>query len=373
MQQRSPHQPTNHASSVANDGLLHLAPNLIIEPDVILSNGNGIFGAGVQGSGKTTVLKRLLEQIARKAQIPIVVFDREEDMLATVDLFPRGVIGTYQNCPTARDIYEQGLQVVYSLSTWPNRDMAGIMIAQLVNQLMHEAEMTPPQLRVPCLIGLDEASFWLPQKRGNALDEDTYAALYDAFDAVVTRGRKRGLVSALFTKSFSQINKDVLSPGTYILMRQNIHTERARYLDYILPIGEFAYFNARQKQQRIGDLKKGEAIVRLATGEQVVTRFYPCESKHISHTPRTQAALKRYGALSTIDSSFGMWLPEDEMVQQTDQLEAPTTKKSSGAERVRALLAQDSTLRPAQLARLAECDPSTASRERNKFLASQQQ
>src|SRR5436190_9210158 len=96
-----------HLSSPAipsedNDSMI-LADNLRIHPDVLIGNGNGIFGSGVQGSGKTGILVRILEQ-ASLFHVPMVVFDREGDILPAVERFPRGVIGTYENCPMGKDI-----------------------------------------------------------------------------------------------------------------------------------------------------------------------------------------------------------------------------------------------------------------------------
>ena len=59
--------------------LLVLGDNLHIHPDVLIGNGNGIFCSGVQGSGKTSILVRILEQ-ASLFHVPMVIFDREGDI-----------------------------------------------------------------------------------------------------------------------------------------------------------------------------------------------------------------------------------------------------------------------------------------------------
>jgi type IV secretory pathway VirB4 component len=74
-----------------------LADNLRVHPDVLIGNGNGVFGSGVQGSGKTSILVRILEQAAQ-FHVPMVIFDREGDILPAAERFPRGVIGTHDNC-----------------------------------------------------------------------------------------------------------------------------------------------------------------------------------------------------------------------------------------------------------------------------------
>jgi hypothetical protein len=391
-----------HTSPVDSTQLI-LADDCRIHPDLLIGNGNGIFGAGAQNSGKSVTLKLLLEQLAQKANIPLTVFDKEEDLLATADLFPRGFVARYNNCPTAKDIYGAGLQVVFDLTSWPNTDIAGQMIARMVNSLMREAELTAPQWRVPLVVGMDEASYWLPQERGKSLDEDTYKHLKDAFEAVASRGRKRGLVPFLFTQKFSTVNKDVLSPGTYILMRQATHTEQSRYLDYILPLDEFKYFNERQKKNRISDLRSGEAIVRFADGSQRVIQFHHCQSPHVAHTPKTQVALARYaGVTFNRDMRYGSYIEDEAMevssdeparTPDTDQLQplppvasapeqprkpkAPRTHKlpeNSVAEpRVRAALAANPNISDKDLALQAKCSFVHAKLWKERIAAEQQQ
>lgn len=124
-QLQSLHSITLNAS-ISDRNVLVLADNLRVHPDVLIGNGNGIFCSGVQGSGKTGILVRILEQ-ASQFHVPMIIFDREGDILPAVGRFPRGVVGTYQNCPTAKDVVKGGLQVIYDLSTWPTMDERGVL------------------------------------------------------------------------------------------------------------------------------------------------------------------------------------------------------------------------------------------------------
>jgi len=306
------------AAPISNPDVMILADNLRVHPDVLIGNGNGIFGSGVQGSGKTGIMVRILEQ-ASLFHVPMMVFDREGDILPAVAQFPRGVLGTYDNCPSARDIVKNGLQVVYDLSTWETMDDRGEFISYMVNALYKVVDGLPVSHRTPCLIGLDEASLFLPQKRGEAFSVDVYKAMADSFHNVATTGRKRGLTPVLFTQKISEISKMVLSPGTYIMQRQLVHTDLKRYLDYIERTDIFQYMTDRQICQFVSSLQPGRAIVKLADGQQQICQFYPRESVHLSHTPTTQAALNRYGRLSFKPARFGAYLAEDEIVEPVTQ------------------------------------------------------
>ena len=315
-------------SSPVDRDVMVLADNLRVHPDVLIGNGNGIFGSGVQGSGKTGILVRILEQ-ASQFHIPMVVFDREGDILPAIERFKKGVMGTSSNCPTAKDVVRSGLQVVYDLSTWQSMDDKGQFIAHMVNSLYKVVDGLPVSHRTPCLIGLDEAALFLPQRRGEVFSTDTYKSMADAFHNVATTGRKRGLTPVLFTQKISEINKLVLSPGTYVMGRQTVHTDLKRYMDYIERTDIFSYMTERQICQFVSTLTPGRAIVKLANGEQHICQFYERESVHISHTPTTQAALNRYANLSFKPARFGAYISDEQ--EQADEPEPVSAMEQTSA------------------------------------------
>ena len=52
------------SASISSPDVMVLADNLRIHPDVLVGNGNGVFISGVQGTGKTGILCRILEQVS---------------------------------------------------------------------------------------------------------------------------------------------------------------------------------------------------------------------------------------------------------------------------------------------------------------------
>ena len=360
-------------ASISDNNVLVLADNLRVHPDVIIGNGNGVFGSGVQGSGKTGILVRILEQAAN-FHVPMVIFDREGDILPAVERFPRGIVGTYQNCPSARDVVKNGLQVIYDLSTWQSMDDRGNFIASTVNALYKVVDGLPVSHRTPCLIALDEAALFLPQRRGEIFSEDVTRTMINAFHNVATTGRKRGLTPVLFTQKISEINKLVLSPGTYIMGRQTVHTDLKRYLDYIEREDILSYMTDRQICQFISSLTPGRAIVKLANGEQQICQFYPRESVHLSHTPTTQAALNRYAGLSYKPASFGAYLPdEDEEIEESSKparqkKQENPAKPMSQAEQVRRMLGENPALTVPEIVKTTGFLQSTVWRARQDFL-----
>lgn len=318
-------------SSIApsDASVMLLGDGLHIHPDVLFSSGGSILGCGVQGSGKTSIMVRILEQAAR-FHIPMCVWDLEGDLISSVGEMPRGVIGSRTDCPSARDIVKLGLQCVFDLSTWGiSMDVKGDFVSRMVNTLYNVVDALPPSQRTPIILGLDECALWLPQRRGEVFSAEIYKALAESWHLVATTGRKRGLVPVLFAQKISEVNKMVLSPGTTILGRQTVHVDQKRYLDYVerRDGDAFCYMTDRQLCQYFSSLQPGTAIVKLANGEQRVVKFYQRASQHISHTPTTQAALNRYANLSFKPARFGAYIGDDEQ----EQVNEPSAMEQTSA------------------------------------------
>ncbi len=115
--------------------------------------------------------------------------------------------------------------------------------------------------------------------------------------------------------------------------------------------------------QRIGDLGRGEAIVRLATGEQKLVQFHHCQSEHVSHSPTAQAAINRYASMSfTPDASYGAYIEDEEMeVEQAPTQPVVVPYQPTVREQIAALVASEPELRKCEIAKRLGCHPSTVS------------
>lgn len=355
--------------------LMQLAPTLEIDVDTIV--GEGIVGFGIKGSGKTNAAVLFAEQFG-KFHIPMAVFDLEGDWLSMAKVLPRGFVATVENFPTGADILERGLQVVYDLSTWPNDELAASAMVAVVSQLMRYTSGQPAQERVPCLVFLDEAAYWLPQGKTDAFGEVTQRALLDTFHQLAARGRKRGLIPCLFTQRISEINKKVISQaGVRVLMRATQDNDLDRYLSYI----QRGDLSPQQVKSRIQSFKTGQAIITLPGGAQKNVRFNQRQSEHVSHTPKVQAALNKYAnmpvparlkfsACPIEDGAVSETLPPQQIPDSRASLKTealPPQQKQTAADRVRAILKEQPDLRVTELAKLAQCDPSIASKTRKAY------
>ena len=333
MQNRQLHSLHSIPAPAPDNDVLNLGDNLKVEPDVLL--GSGIFGSGMPGSGKTSTFVLLLEEMSRFS-IPLCTFDIENDIASAATIFPRGFVGTATNCPTAKDIIKGGLQVVFDLSTWSDMEARASFIARMAQSLFAYTDSLPFNHRCPVLIALDEAQMWLPQRRGDLCTPDAYKALNEAFHTIATRGRKRGLVPVLFCQKISEIAKNVLSPGSFFLLRQTVSTDQKRYLDLIERNDTFAFMSEKQIMQYIGSLPPGKAIVKLSN-EQRIVNLTQRTSQHLSETPRAIAAINRYSSIGfSPDMSFGADTDDEEDLPPAATVDLDA--KLSGVKRVQQLL-----------------------------------
>lgn len=263
-----------------------LSPTFQPDIDTVLSEGIACYG--IKGSGKTNVAALLAEQVGRY-HVPMVIFDLENEYSSLLNVLPHSILADMHRMPSGYDILEKGLQVIIHLRSWDNDQAAAYAMCQLISELRIAAANQPPQERVPCLLILDEAQYWLPQGKVSYLDKEITAMLRDEWMGISTRGRKLGLTPAYFTQRISEINKGVVSQaGIQVLMRQTLDRDIHRYFEYL------SACNSARTRGRIRAFKRGEAMVCFPDGTQLHTTFAQRASKHVSNAPRVQAALSKF-------------------------------------------------------------------------------
>src|SRR5215471_6619105 len=334
----SDHSVTSTELQACDPGkTLHLAPTF--EPDIDLLISEGVIVFGTKGSGKSNLVALIAEQLARFF-LPQIIFDTEREYQSLINVLPRGIIASAQRCPSGYDVIHKGLQVIVDVQSWDTDEAAGLAMCQLIHELFTAASSVAPQDRVPCVIHLDEAAYWLPQEGASYLSKETRKALTDAFHKLASRGRKQGLTPFLYTQSISEVDKSVIrQAGVKVLMRQTLDVDLNRYCQFIQ--------GATAKTKRIIQAyPKGKAIVILPDGSQHRVQFNERQTEHVSHTPRAQAALKKFAqapldvdAITTVDLS--------EPVARESSKPAPrATVKESSKPAPRATVKETSKLAP---------------------------
>jgi len=196
--------------------------------------GKGVIASAVQGSGKSQLLGRLIEQAA-KCGVPMVVCDHKGEYAPVTEL--SFVNGLRAGSPELRDRVTENCQ--YFELTVENADqfVATVMmyryqaiidlpsygdnwlaraeiVAEVGQALMRYAakQRKYGALLLPCLVALDEAQLYLPQNVNLLPPEakkntEVLDSLNNAYFSLVSNGRSNGYTVVFATQSLTYIAK----------------------------------------------------------------------------------------------------------------------------------------------------------------------
>jgi hypothetical protein len=233
---------------------------------------------GNSGSGKSHLLRRLLEQSAQWVQQTIV--DPEGDFVTLAERFGHLVID-------AEDHTERGLQVagerarIHRVSTVLN--LEGL---DAENQMRRAAAFLGGLFEVardhwyPVLVVVDEAQLFAPAVAGEVSDEARKLSL-GAMTNLMCRGRKRGLAGVIATQRLAKLAKNVAAEASNFLMgRTFLDIDMARAADLL--------GMERRQAEAFRDLERGQfmALGPALSRRPLGLRIGPTETQPRSATPR---------------------------------------------------------------------------------------
>ncbi len=203
---------------------------------------------GNSGSGKSHLLRRLLEQSAPWVQQTII--DPEGDFVTLADNFGHVVID-------AEDHTERALQVagerarIHRVSTVLN--LEGL---DAENQMRRAAAFLGGIFEVardhwyPMLVVVDEAQLFAPAVAGEVTDEARKLSL-GAMTNLMCRGRKRGLAGVIATQRLAKLAKNVAAEASNFFMgRTFLDIDMARAADLL--------GMERRQAEAFRDLERGQ-------------------------------------------------------------------------------------------------------------------
>src|SRR5882762_3990616 len=233
---------------------------------------------GSSGSGKSHLLRRLLEQSAPWVQQTII--DPEGDFVALADRFGHLLID-------AEDHTERGLQVagerarIHRISTVLN--LEGL---DAENQMRRAAAFLNGLFEVgrdhwyPMLVVVDEAQLFAPAVAGEVSDEARKLSL-GAMTNLMCRGRKRGLAGIIATQRLAKLAKNVAAEAANFLMgRTFLDIDMARAADLL--------GMERRQADAFRDLARGQfmALGPALSRRPLGLRIGPTETQPRNATPR---------------------------------------------------------------------------------------
>ena len=205
---------------------------------------------GNSGSGKSHLLRRLLEESAPMVQQ--VVIDPEGDFVTLADAYGHVVIdaGDYNEreiVKMAMRIREHRASVVLSLESLELE--AQMKCAATFLSTLFDA---PRDHWYPALVVVDEAQMFAPVSAGDVSDEARRLSLA-AMTNLMCRGRKRGLAGVIATQRLAKLAKNVAAEASNFLMgRTFLDIDMARAADLL--------GMERRQAEQIRDLERGRFL-----------------------------------------------------------------------------------------------------------------
>ena len=214
---------------------------------------------GNSGSGKSHLLRRMLEESARMVQQ--VVIDPEGDFVTLADLFGHVVIDGAAHdgrgiAALAAKVRQRRASVVLALD---GLELEAQMrcAAQFIAALFD----APREHWFPALVAVDEAQIFAPAAAGDVSDEIRRLSLA-AMTNLMCRGRKRGLAGVIATQRLAKLAKNVAAEASNFLMgRTFLDIDMARAADLL--------GMERRQAEQIRDLARGQF---LALGPAITRR-----------------------------------------------------------------------------------------------------
>jgi hypothetical protein len=235
---------------------------------------------GNSGSGKSHLLRRLLERSA--GQVQQVVIDPEGDFVTLAERYGHVVVSgdAYSERELARiatRIREHRASVVLSLE---HLDSEGQMrcAANFLNALFEVGR----EHWYPALVVVDEAQLFAPAVGGETSEEVRRASL-GAMTNLMCRGRKRGLAGIIATQRLAKLAKNVAAEASNFLMgRTFLDIDMARAADLL--------GMERRQAEEIRDLERGTflALGPALSRRPIAVRIGTVETGGTGSTPRLQ-------------------------------------------------------------------------------------
>lgn len=205
---------------------------------------------GNSGSGKSHLLRRLLEECAGLVQQ--VVIDPEGDFVTLADHFGHVVIDASAYSPReiealAARVRQHRASVVLSLEELEVE--AQIRCAALFLTALFDA---PREHWYPALVVVDEAQMFAPAAAGEMNDETRRLTLA-AMTNLMCRGRKRGLAGIVATQRLAKLAKNVAAEASNFLMGRT-------FLDIDMQRAADLLGMDRRQAERIRDLQRGQFL-----------------------------------------------------------------------------------------------------------------
>jgi hypothetical protein len=185
---------------------------------------------GNSGSGKSHLLRRLLEQSAPMVQQAVI--DPEGDFVTLAEEFGHVVVNAAENeselYRIAARVRQHRVSIVLNLE-----DLDADAQMRAAGSFLGGLFDAPRDQWYPMLVVVDEAQLFAPAVAGEVSDEARRVSL-GAMTDLMCRGRKRGLAGVIATQRLAKLAKNVAAEASNFLMgRTFLDIDMARAADLL--------------------------------------------------------------------------------------------------------------------------------------------
>lgn len=218
----------------------HLCPHA----DLVLSNRFAILG--MPNAGKSNTIAVLVEELGRMG-VPLVLFDQkpEYERLCTRPYLTKPYHASARTLTREHaaafgaQIMHERLQVVLDLPSYQDDDVAASVMMEVVRGIWLWESERPNEQRLPCMLILDEADYWLPQSeqqahvdrsRKDAKGRSLFVRLQNIFFNVVHRGRSFGIGIIVSSQRPANVDNRAIAVAEWkLLLKANMPHDLAIY------------------------------------------------------------------------------------------------------------------------------------------------
>ncbi len=223
---------------------LHLGEQFAPHADLVLSNRFAILG--MPNAGKSNTIAVLSEELGRFG-VPLVLFDQKPEYarLCARPYFANpcsasaSTLTPENACAFGEQIMRERLQVVLDLPSYQDDDVAAAVMIELVTGIWLWESQRPNEERLPCMLILDEADYWLPQSEQHAHVDRTkkdergrslFIRLQNTFFNVVHRGRSLGMGMIVCSQRPANVDNRAIAVAEWkLLLKANMPHDLAVY------------------------------------------------------------------------------------------------------------------------------------------------
>ncbi|MDF7674302.1 ATP-binding protein [Acetobacteraceae bacterium ESL0709] len=186
---------------------------------------------GNSGSGKSHLLRRLLEQTARLVQQ--VVIDPEGDFITLADHYDHLAINVETQSEAALQAAGERARIHRASVILNLESLEAEGQLRAVGAFLNGLFEAPRAYWYPVLVVVDEAQLFAPTASGDTSDEARRLSL-GAMTNLMCRGRKRGLAGIIATQRLAKLAKNVAAEASNFLMgRTFLDIDMARAADLL--------------------------------------------------------------------------------------------------------------------------------------------